>query len=100
MEFNVQVLTAKLGSVGNPQRSVVGVRYQYQAGAFRFTCGPDECNGSGQPPSAALPFPIRSTVTFVDVSGTEPQQVVPPAPLLFPPLPNDIFYPFTVGSVA
>ena len=103
-EFNMEFLTAKFGSTSNPQLGIVGARYSYTSGSISYRClnsldciKPSDLitGGSNTPGATPQLFRIKSTVSFVPISD-DPSLVVPPAPRLIPPLPNDIFYPFSL----
>ena len=101
-EFGIEFLTADFGSVDNPQRGIVGARFNYVSGSISYRCldlldcvdlstiNPGAPSAVG---TASQAFRIKSTVSFVNV-GTDWAMSVPPPPRLIPPLPNDIFYPF------
>ncbi|KAI9204739.1 uncharacterized protein BJ171DRAFT_599138 [Polychytrium aggregatum] len=94
-ELDVQVVYSDAGSKYEPQNTIVGVRVQYVSGRFQYRClKVQDCLNLGQ----VQPFRIRNTVTFVPLSNAEPLMFVPPPPNLFPPIPDDLFYPFQLGA--
>jgi tectonic-1/3 len=103
-EFNIEFLTANFGSTSNPQMGIVGARYSYVSGSISYRClNSMDCirpsdvigGGSNTPGATTQPFRIKSTVSFIPVAD-DPNLVVPAPPRLIPPLPNDIFYPFSL----
>ena len=103
-EFDIQILYSEFGSIDNPQKGIVGIRYNYVSGSISYQCiDPVQCadistlKGSGTSASGtnAQSFRIKSTVSFVEVA-TDKTSFVPPPPRLVPPLPEDVFYPFNL----
>jgi hypothetical protein len=108
-ELKIEVLYALLGSVSAPQYAISGVRVSATGGSFQYVCNTARCStfernpatgippagGDGRPPTK---FFLTTTVSFVRVAAdlNLPAQKILPPPLLVPPMPADIFYPFTV----
>ncbi|KAL2919940.1 hypothetical protein HK105_200006 [Polyrhizophydium stewartii] len=104
-DFDVQVLYTYYGSSLGPQAAIVGVRFNYVKGQFQWRClSPADCVNpstyglaSATPGSTPQRFRIRSSVSFVRVSTVGTSLYSPPAPRLVAQLPDDIWYPFTLG---
>lgn len=107
--LDVEFLTAQVGEVDNPQDKILAVRSAYATDSWTFTSR-----------KSTQTFVFRTTVSFVPKSATGALQRVaavskafpearvwccagtteylPPGPPILPELPNDLFYPFTLGD--
>jgi hypothetical protein len=93
-EFHVQLVTTMFGSKANPQYGIVGAQYSANWTSLKFSCSnTKDCSSS----SSKKAFTLKSSVTFVPLSGVNPQSQLPPIPRLAPPLPGDLFYPFQLN---
>ncbi|KAH6598401.1 hypothetical protein BASA61_002871 [Batrachochytrium salamandrivorans] len=105
-DFGIQVLYTHYGATDHPQRAIVGVRYTYTAGKFQWRClTPQDCVDptvygapavAGGVSNSLQAFRIRSSVSFVRVSGVGTALFSPPAPRIAAQLPSDIWYPFNL----
>ncbi|XP_038053223.1 tectonic-1-like [Patiria miniata] len=93
--LHIEVIYANVGSLVNPQAKILGVRYNYAEGkTLSYTCAGAYCQtGSG---SVLQNFEITSSVAFIDAS-TLPTPILAEDPGFEDKLPNDFFYPFTIG---
>ncbi|KAJ3290577.1 Tectonic-1 [Borealophlyctis nickersoniae] len=99
-ELDIQILTAPLGSKINPQPAILAMRINYVLGRFQYRCTtPLDCATVPVPPATTpqQSFRIKTTVSFVEIEN-RPEMLVPPAPRIVPPLPQDVFYPFKIGG--
>ncbi|KXS17982.1 hypothetical protein M427DRAFT_133121 [Gonapodya prolifera JEL478] len=96
VSFSLEFLWTDLGSRLNPQPTIVGSRARYVLGSLQYRCeSPADCQGVGASVHKQQ-FLTRASVTFVRVGKEGARAYVPPAPRLLPPLPRDVFYPFTL----
>ena len=81
-----EFLTANVGSQQNPQRKVTYARVKFTYDDWTFS----------DPALDACPqaFSVYSSSTFVEMDQQVDENVKPPAPPVFPKLPEDAFYPF------
>jgi tectonic-1/3 len=91
--FNIEFLVADFGSKDKPQMGIIGAKYNYQLGDLNYECrNVMDCATDTQ----LQAFTIRSSVSFNKIEGQASYLFVPPPPSLIPPLPSDLFYPFTI----
>jgi tectonic-1/3 len=96
--LDVEFLVAPVGAVDNPQAKIVGVQATYRTGEWTYGSG---AAGGGTPGGEAnQTFLLTTTVTFTQVgSGAAGAAVAyKPAPPIIPPMPADIWYPFSVSA--
>jgi len=79
---DLEVLTSRYGAAVDPQRQVIGVILRYRTEPWNIAANPRQL--------------FTVSVAFSDVPAGDAAEYVPPAPGLFAPLPDDVFYPFTV----
>ncbi|KAI8911712.1 hypothetical protein EDD86DRAFT_245973 [Gorgonomyces haynaldii] len=107
--FDVEILYSYYGAAAKPQPAIVGIKYSYTTGTYRWFCeNPSYCvdpntytSGSsamGNIGTVTKPFQIRSSISFVKVSNVASKLFVPPAPQLINPIPNDVWYPFNIPT--
>ena len=78
--------TASVGSQQNPQQKLAYARVRFTYDDWTFNqVGLDTCPQS---------FNVYSTSAFVEMGQEVEENVKPPAPPVFPKLPEDAFYPF------
>eukprot|EP00051_Salpingoeca_urceolata_P006706 m.88748 g.88748 ORF g.88748 m.88748 type:complete len:559 (-) comp14953_c0_seq3:101-1777(-) len=89
---HLTLLTARIGSLENPQNTIIGARYTFSYQTIRFLCSGPFC----LPGSEALTQAVQlsQTATFVDASAA-PEAEVRPSPELARKLPEDFFHPFS-----
>ena len=83
----LDVLTAKVGTMDNPQSRVARVATSWRYASWTYT----------DPYAAASTrqnFMLESTVRFVEMDQPSAEGVTPKKPPVFPSLPSDFFYPF------
>jgi len=85
--MHIQVLTAQIGNIRNPQQKIIGSRISY--GSSSWLAPQERPDGY---------YTIRSTVSFLQLPDGGSIEVMPPVPSILPILPDDIFYPFATGS--
>lgn len=74
---------AKYGAAVDLQQQIVGARLSFRTGAWRFASSPRQL--------------FTVSASFIEVPTGAAAQFIPPAPGLFAPLPDDVFYPFSVS---
>jgi len=83
----LDVLTAKVGTMNNPQARVarVGASWRYASWTYAdpFAAASTRQN-----------FMLASSVRFVEMDQDSAEGVTPASPPIFPSLPQDFFYPF------
>ena len=92
---DVELLVAPVGAASNPQFKVVSARVSYPTATWTF--GRED--GGGVAAASAQPqrFLLTSTVTFT--RWVEPAVVAwKPAPPIIPPMPADLWYPFSSAA--
>ena len=87
--MHIQVLTAQIGNIRNPQQKIIGSRISY--GSSSWLAPQERSDGY---------YTIRSTVSFLQLPDGGSIEVMPPVPSILPILPDDIFYPFATGSAS
>ncbi|UPQ99778.1 tectonic protein [Chloropicon primus] len=81
-----EFLTANVGSQQNPQQKVTYARVKFTYDDWTFSNPSlDAC---------PQPFNVYSSASFVEMDQEVDENVKPPAPPVFPKLPEDAFYPF------
>lgn len=86
--MNLEILTAKLGAMGNPQVTIIGARMTYGYSTWTFQ-SPDRSSANPQR------LPIVMTVSFSNVdTGLEP--LVLEGPPILPKIPYDVLYPLFI----
>jgi hypothetical protein len=122
-------LTARFGAAVDPQASIVGAKLRYRTGtvrrarsaraarpvpprrrrgararaAHRTSAPPARARGGGRSQwqlGASRRQLFTVTTSFIEVPNGGFGDFVPPTPSLFAPLPDDVFYPFTVNLPA
>jgi hypothetical protein len=83
---DLTIFSAAYGAAVDLQRQIVGARLRFREGSWRYGTAPRQL--------------YTVAVSFVDVPTGGAAEFVPPAPGLFAPLPDDVFYPFTVTPQA
>ncbi|XP_022109472.1 tectonic-1-like [Acanthaster planci] len=97
MALHIEVIYGNVGSLVNPQAKILGVRYNYAEGTLSYTCSGAYCQtGAG---TLLQNFEVTSSVAFIDAS-TLPTPILAEDPGFEDKLPNDFFYPFTIGRSA
>jgi tectonic-1/3 len=91
--INLDVLTAKVGTMDNPQSRVSRVSAEWEYGSWTYA---DPYAST----SARQDFMLTSTVRFVDMEQASAEGVKPATPPIFPSLPADVFYPFISAGPA
>lgn len=81
---NITVLTSSFGAAVDLQRQVIGARLSFSKSTWRWVQSPRQL--------------YTVTVSFVDVPAGAAAEFVPPPPGIFAPLPDDVFFPFTVTA--
>ncbi|KAJ3045824.1 Tectonic-1 [Rhizophlyctis rosea] len=96
-QLSITILTTPVGSLDSPNPTIVAVLITPNLGSFTYPCtSPSRCTGSTAG-STAHPFRVTANVEFVEIK--EPAEMkVPAPPRLIPPVPDDVFYPFQLGS--
>ncbi|CAE7797688.1 unnamed protein product, partial [Symbiodinium necroappetens] len=85
------VIYSYFGDVQNPQAKIVGARISHRLGVLSFTL---------EDPSERQSFPFVYSVSFLRAERDDFLLKVPPRPQLPVLLPEDLFYPFTIGSAS
>ncbi len=81
-----EFLTASVGSQQNPQEKIAYARVKFTYDDWTFTNPSlDSCPQS---------FNVYTSSSFVEMDQEVDENVKPPAPPVFPKLPEDAFYPF------
>lgn len=93
----LQILWSDFGSESNPQPGVIKARVVYDTDDFIAQCDrPVDCLNLD---TGTFGFRVETSVEYYKVKGSSVQMFVPPPPRLIPPLPNDIFYPFSLTNL-
>jgi hypothetical protein len=95
----LQLLWSDFGSETNPQAGVIAARVKYESAGsfFMVECErPVDCVAPG---NRTFGFRIETAVEYYKVEGSSVEMFVPLPPRLVPPLPDDVFYPFTLKNV-
>jgi len=87
--MHLQILTARLGHVANPQEKIIGARVTYGNAVW---LAPQE--------QEAAYYSISASVSFLHLPDGASIEAMPPVPSILPILPDDIFYPFATGAGA
>eukprot|EP00040_Diaphanoeca_grandis_P031549 m.188754 g.188754 ORF g.188754 m.188754 type:complete len:691 (+) comp32358_c0_seq6:171-2243(+) len=90
---HLDILTARMGEIGNSQATIVGVRRSYQHSKLRFVCSGFYCDSTVDISQRTRSFEIRFSVDFIDVTQNL-KTYVKDAPEVIGKLPNGFFYPF------
>eukprot|EP00474_Spongospora_subterranea_P008084 CRZ08542.1 hypothetical protein [Spongospora subterranea] len=85
--LQIEVLTGFLGSVSNPQSTIVAARVKYGTTTWQMRTVTD---------SERQSFLIKVSVTFISLPEGGLTSVTPPAPPMVPYLPDDVLYPLSV----
>lgn len=88
---DLEVIYSYFGDVQNPQAKIVGARVSHRLGVLSFTL---------EDPSERQSFPFVYSVSFLRAERDDFLLKVPPRPQLPVLLPEDLFYPFTIGSAS
>lgn len=86
---HLQVLTASIGNIRNPQQKIIGARISFGSVSW---LAPQQ----GQDAY----YTLRSTVSFLQIPDGGSIEVMPRIPSVLPILPDDLFYPFATGMGA
>jgi len=81
---HITVLTSSYGASVDLQQQVVGVRLSFTKSTWRWVQSPRQL--------------YTVTVAFASVPAGAAAEFVPPPPGIFAPLPDDVFFPFTVTA--
>ena len=90
---NLDVLTAKVGTMDNPQSRVSRIEAKWETASWTFV---DPYASA----STRQDFMLTSTVRFVEMEQASAEGVTPATPPIFPSLPADVFYPFVSAGPA
>eukprot|EP01135_Chromosphaera_perkinsii_P001475 Nk52_evm4s179 gene=Nk52_evmTU4s179 len=90
-DLEIQILTARVGAILNPQTIITGVRYVWTTSRFVFQCAGPYCQTAGAALTQSIQ--LKTSVNFIDTSRP-PISVKADVPDIFPAFPNDFFYPF------
>ncbi|XP_047137124.1 tectonic-3 isoform X1 [Hydra vulgaris] len=89
MGVSFEILYAKTGLFGNPQRKVVGFQVKYNTPrSLYFLCIEKPCSSSYK-----QKFVVTQSIAYIDISST-PQAEYRPIPTFTAKAPNDFLYPF------
>lgn len=88
---DLEVIYSYFGDVQNPQAKIVGARISHRLGVLSFTL---------EDPVERQSFPFGYSVSFLRAESDDFVLKVPPRPQLPVLLPDDLFYPFTIGSAS
>jgi tectonic-1/3 len=91
--INLDVLTAKVGTMDNPQSRVSRVSPEWKYDSWTYA-DPYASSGTRQD------FMLTSTARFVEMEQASAEGVTPATPPIFPSLPADVFYPFVSAGPA
>ena len=91
--INIDVLTAKVGTMDNPQSRVSRVELSWVYGDWKYS-------DAFAAASVRQDFMLKSTVRFVEMDQASAEGVTPATPPIFPSLPADVFYPFLSAAPA
>ena len=91
--INLDVLTAKVGTMDNPQSRVSRVSPEWKYDSWTYA---DPYASS----STRQDFMLTSTARFVEMEQASAEGVTPATPPIFPSLPADVFYPFVSAGPA
>ncbi|CAG9461453.1 unnamed protein product [Pedinophyceae sp. YPF-701] len=89
--LDVEVLTAQIGQIDNPQRVAQLARARFITGAWRWPDGLADA-------AASKPFVLTNSVTFFAREQGDPVERAKKRPSFLPRLPSDAFYPFLEES--
>lgn len=87
--MHLQVLTASVGNVKNPQQKIIGARIRFGSVSW---LAPQQGNDAY--------YTLTSTVSFLELPDGGSVEVMPAIPSVLPVLPDDLFYPFATGPAA
>jgi len=90
---NLDVLTAKVGTMDNPQSRVSRIEAKWETASWTFV---DPYASA----STRQDFMLTSTVRFVEMEQASAEGMTPATPPIFPSLPADVFYPFVSAGPA
>eukprot|EP00823_Brevimastigomonas_motovehiculus_P002245 TRINITY_DN1406_c0_g1_i1.p1 TRINITY_DN1406_c0_g1~~TRINITY_DN1406_c0_g1_i1.p1 ORF type:complete len:620 (+),score=102.91 TRINITY_DN1406_c0_g1_i1:69-1928(+) len=85
---DIEIVTAAVGSIGNPQQMILAARRKFSRTTWRMQTS--ETNVTEY-------FPLTATVTFISVQPDAYHEYVPGAPTMAK-MPHDILYPFSLDS--
>lgn len=91
--INIDILTAKVGTMDNPQSRVSRVELSWEYGSWTYA---DPYAAS----STRQDFMLKSTARFVEMDQASAEGVTPATPPIFPALPADVFFPFLSAAPA
>jgi hypothetical protein len=92
---DVELLVAPIGAASNPQYKVVSARVSYPTATWTF--GREDGGGVAAGLAQQQQFLLTSTVTFT--LWADPAVVAwKPAPPIIPPMPADLWYPFSPAA--
>lgn len=91
--INIDVLTAKVGTMDNPQSRVSRVELSWVYGDWKYS-------DAFAAADVRQDFMLKSTVRFVEMDQASAEGVTPATPPIFPSLPADVFYPFLSAAPA
>jgi len=88
-KVHYKFLWTKVGNVNTPQNKIMGVEIEFDDKvSLKHILRPHEKQN----------FMFFTTVTWIE-SKSASEVEIPPPPTLLPKLPDDFFYPFTIGSI-
>lgn len=95
LESKLQILWSDFGSLDQPQPGIIAARVLYTGGSLVVNCDtPASCiNTNGK----VYRFPIKTGVEHYKIEQGSVEMFVPPPPRLIPPIPDDVFYPFSLS---
>ncbi|KAF1330933.1 T-complex protein 1 subunit theta, partial [Globisporangium splendens] len=91
---NLEVLVAGVGPVNDPQNKIIAARAFHDHNSWKFwKPGSLEVQAT-----KTQTFLLHTRVNYVYVKTTELEQLIPPAPLIWFSISNDVFYPFILND--
>ena len=94
--INLDVLTAKVGTMDNPQSRVSRVESEWEYASWTYV----DAYAAAAVPATRQDFMLTSTVHFIEMDQASAEGVTPATPPIFPSLPADVFYPFVSAGPA
>jgi tectonic-1/3 len=92
--IELDVLTAKVGTMDNPQSRVARVATSWRYASWTYAADPFAAAATRQD------FMLESAARFVEMVQDSAEGVTPQSPPVFPSLPSDFFYPFLSAAPA